>query len=54
MLTDSNIEAQHGAYDQSTITNLTNVDETFMGGLSQQVAAGPSTTPPTRKQVLPL
>ena len=46
MLTDSQIEAQHGAYDQSTITNLTNVDETFIGGLSQQVTAGPSTTSP--------
>ena len=54
MLTDSQIEAQHGAYDQSTITNLTNVDETFIGGLSQQDTAGPSTTSPTRKQVLPL
>ena len=35
---DSNLEAR--AYDQSTITNITNVDETFMGGLSQQRATG--------------
>ena len=37
-INDSNLEAQ--AYDQTTITNLTNVDEPFMGGLSQQGATG--------------
>ena len=39
MLTDSQLESQAGVYDQSTVLNLSNLDATIMGGLSQQVAA---------------
>ena len=43
-LNDSNIELQMGAYDQSTVINL-DVEETFLGGLSQPVVAGSSPAP---------
>ena len=40
--TDTQIETNMGAYDNTTITNSSEVEETFMGGLSQPVAAGNS------------
>lgn len=43
-LNESNLEAQ--AYDQSTIANSTNIDETILGGLSQQGATGYTPAPP--------
>ena len=41
-LTDSQIEILMGANDNTTITNISEIEETFMGGLSQPVAAGHS------------
>ena len=41
-LTDTQIETNMGAYDNTTITKISAVEETFMGGLSQPVAAGNS------------